>query len=423
MNKVLQFILQIYQRIKQKILSIFSPKQIVGIKLFFQKLVSKQPRLIIHLGVIFIALGLAGFNLANYFQEEVIVADQSSSILAHLVFPEDELETVKRDFNNGDKSDRYLSLISVASAAFIPGSITTDQGTLTTNDPSTSLKEEEKDRKDLVVMKENTLVKSSPTETQVSIKPREEIIKYTVREGDTIFSIAKKFGIDGATILKENKLYADDIIKPGMKLTIPPVSGTTERVDPGESLSEIARKHEADINKIMKFNKLVNADDIEVGQILIIPDGKREIKARPRPSVKPTILAAASPSRRIASRSASRRTVYRSRRTVHRQSSSSNRFPWGYCTWYVASRRGDITWRGNAGTWLAQARAQGRATGRVPAVGAIMVTSESWWGHVAIVEAVHGDQVTISEMNYRGFGVVSTRTISNRSGFIKGYIY
>lgn len=99
-----------------------------------------------------------------------------------------------------------------------------------------------------------------------------------------------------------------------------------------------------------------------------------------------------------------------------------NNFPYGYCTYYVASQR-PIPWRGNAGTWLSGARAAGFATGDTPQVGAIIVTSESAAGHVGIVSAVNGDQITITEMNYHGFGVISSRTIPTSYGAIKGYIY
>ena len=99
-----------------------------------------------------------------------------------------------------------------------------------------------------------------------------------------------------------------------------------------------------------------------------------------------------------------------------------NSFPYGYCTYYVASQR-PIPWRGNAGTWLSGAQAAGFATGDTPQVGAIIVTSESSAGHVGIVTAVNGNEITITEMNYHGFGVISSRTIPTSYAVIKGYIY
>lgn len=108
---------------------------------------------------------------------------------------------------------------------------------------------------------------------------------------------------------------------------------------------------------------------------------------------------------------------------VKLDTSGNNHFAYGWCTYYVASRR-NIPWFGNAGTWLSGARGAGFATGSTPQVGAIIVTAESRYGHVGIVESVNSDgTITISEMNYSGWNRVSSRTISTSYGAIKGYIY
>ena len=98
-------------------------------------------------------------------------------------------------------------------------------------------------------------------------------------------------------------------------------------------------------------------------------------------------------------------------------------FPYGYCTYYAAQRR-FVPWSGNAISWLSGAQSFGFATGSTPQVGAIIVTSEGGkTGHVGIVDGVQGDQITITEMNYRGWGIISSRTISASYGPIMGYIY
>jgi surface antigen len=75
--------------------------------------------------------------------------------------------------------------------------------------------------------------------------------------------------------------------------------------------------------------------------------------------------------------------------------------------------------------WYGNARAAGYATGFAPRTGAIMVTWESrWYGHVAIVEAVYGDgSYLISEMNYRGLGIVDQRRIIPGQVPLIGFIY
>jgi surface antigen len=100
-----------------------------------------------------------------------------------------------------------------------------------------------------------------------------------------------------------------------------------------------------------------------------------------------------------------------------------NHFSYGYCTWYVANRR-YVPWFGNAIDWWPNARPYGYSEGQVPQVGAIMVTRESGYGHVAYVESVNGDgSWTVSEMNYLGWDQVSRRTIRPGQVPLVGFIY
>ena len=90
-------------------------------------------------------------------------------------------------------------------------------------------------------------------------------------------------------------------------------------------------------------------------------------------------------------------------------------FPYGQCTYYVATRRA-VNWSGNAINWWAAARGK-RPEGHVPVQGAIVVFNIGWVGHVAYVEHVNlNGTFEISEMNYRadggGWGRVDYRTIS-----------
>ena len=97
-------------------------------------------------------------------------------------------------------------------------------------------------------------------------------------------------------------------------------------------------------------------------------------------------------------------------------------FPYGYCTYYVATRR-LVTWRGNAIDWWWNARAAGRPEGSQPQVGAIQVSRDSWWGHVAFVEAVNGNgSWVVSEMNFTAWGYVDRRTVWP-GGTLIGFIY
>lgn len=104
-------------------------------------------------------------------------------------------------------------------------------------------------------------------------------------------------------------------------------------------------------------------------------------------------------------------------------SNYENTYYYGYCTWYVANKINVPNNWGNGGQWLYSAQINGYPTGNTPQNQAIIVTSESYWGHVGIVEEVKENTIVISEMNYVGWGIVNTREISKTNPIIKGYIY
>lgn len=98
-----------------------------------------------------------------------------------------------------------------------------------------------------------------------------------------------------------------------------------------------------------------------------------------------------------------------------------NRFYTGECTWWVADHV-YIPWLGNAIQWWAAAQPY-YPEGQTPRVGAIMVSEESSYGHVAIVIGVSGNSFTVSEMNYNGWNQVDQRTITLGSIPLEGFIY
>jgi surface antigen len=252
--------------------------------------------------------------------------------------------------------------------------------------------------------------------SNVSLKDPEEnggVKIYEVQSGDTIGSIALTNHITVNTILWANDIDNVDSIKPGDKIFILPVPGLKHVVGRGDTIDTIATKYKADKEKIISFNDLPADGALEEGKEIIIPGGQKEI-AR----TESTSLLA----RRQYSNTSGGTPTVSGWRKLEGKAGTGHRFPYGYCTWYVAQRR-FVPWSGNAGTWLYNAKAMGYKTGKTPAVGAIMVSSESWWGHVAIVEKVNGDMITISEMNYKGWAKKSSRTLSAKSRVIKGFIY
>lgn len=111
---------------------------------------------------------------------------------------------------------------------------------------------------------------------------QEQIVVYTVQAGDTPSGIAKQFGVSLDTILWANNIKNSRLIKIGDELVILPVSGVKYQVRAGDTIESIAKrfkpKDESDISSviadIVHFNGLVGNEYLEVGSTIIIPDGE-----------------------------------------------------------------------------------------------------------------------------------------------------
>jgi murein DD-endopeptidase MepM/ murein hydrolase activator NlpD len=124
--------------------------------------------------------------------------------------------------------------------------------------------------------------------TIIPSRPRQEVIKYTVLAGDTIFGIAEKFGLKPETVLWGNYFILLDnphSLKPGQELNILPVNGTYHEWQQGEGLNGIARYYNVTPEDIINYppNNLDLATigdyanpSIPPGTMLIVPNGRRE---------------------------------------------------------------------------------------------------------------------------------------------------
>jgi surface antigen len=239
------------------------------------------------------------------------------------------------------------------------------------------------------------------------------VVIYEVKDGDTLGSIATKNHISVNTVMWANDIDNADSIMPGDKVFILPISGLSYTVKKGDDIGSLAKKYNTDKDKIISYNGLPADGSLTEGQELMLPDAKKD-DPKPQPTTTSPATGGIIASRPYESFDSAGKTL-------SGNGSGSHRFPYGYCTWYVAQKR-NIPWSGNAGTWLYHAKAAGYATSKTPAVGSIMVSSESWWGHVALVTGVSGNTFTVSEMNYAGWAKKSSRVIATGSRFVKGFI-
>lgn len=133
---------------------------------------------------------------------------------------------------------------------------------------------------------ESIIVGDNVFSTNISQKPRDEIITYTVQKGDTLSTIARKYGVSVETIQWENDITGENIAV-GDKIRILPVTGVAYKVGEGETIYTIAKKLDTEPQKIVDFpfNDFANPETFSLvtGQTLIVPDGVK-------PSEQPTYV-------------------------------------------------------------------------------------------------------------------------------------
>lgn len=113
--------------------------------------------------------------------------------------------------------------------------------------------------------------------TLISNSSKGEVTEYRVVEGDTVSSIAQKFGVSIDTIMWENNLKSVDAIKPKQILKILPVTGVRHGVKRGETIYSIAKYYGVDAQNIIDypFNTFSNDETfaLTAGQELMVPEG------------------------------------------------------------------------------------------------------------------------------------------------------
>ena len=124
--------------------------------------------------------------------------------------------------------------------------------------------------------------------TTIPSRPRQDVVKYTVEDGDTVFGISEKFGLKPQTVLWGNYyVLLDDphALKAGQVLNILPVDGTYHEWQEGEGLNGVASYYGVKPEDIIDYptNNLdpvtigdFTAPNIKPGTWLIVPGGERQ---------------------------------------------------------------------------------------------------------------------------------------------------
>lgn len=150
----------------------------------------------------------------------------------------------------------------------------------------------------------NTLVTAKPTSSKsTSASSADKLIGYTIKQGDSLYSISRQFHTSIKTLEELNSLSPGALLRPGQKLKVPGVStgktavtkkGSAEKskrsasgakksslykVEAGDTLSLIAQRFGIGTEELRKANGMEKGSLIRVGQLLKIPGQKTTSKA------------------------------------------------------------------------------------------------------------------------------------------------
>lgn len=97
------------------------------------------------------------------------------------------------------------------------------------------------------------------------------MVIYTVRPGDTVYSIAKKFGVSPPKVLTDNAIKNPEQLVIGQALVIIP-NDVRHTVTYGQSLYAIARSYGTTVANILAANPdIEDSSRLHTGQVIVIP--------------------------------------------------------------------------------------------------------------------------------------------------------
>lgn len=119
---------------------------------------------------------------------------------------------------------------------------------------------------------------------------------YIVQPGDTLTSIASRFGVTVDALMAANGISDPNLLSAGQELIIPGLEGVsgildTEVIAFGDSLRALLRRTQMPLPLLQKLNRLVSPTELYVGASLIIPkQDTTNIPARAVPHNGETLL-------------------------------------------------------------------------------------------------------------------------------------
>ncbi|MFN8724375.1 MAG: peptidoglycan DD-metalloendopeptidase family protein [Rhodospirillales bacterium] len=96
---------------------------------------------------------------------------------------------------------------------------------------------------------------------------------YIVRDGDTLFTVARRAGVPTRALIDANRLNPPYALEPGTRLSIPNVN--VHEVRPGDTVSQLAQRYGVPMRELVRANAIEPPYTIRIGQRLVIPQTVR----------------------------------------------------------------------------------------------------------------------------------------------------
>lgn len=245
---------------------------------------------------------------------------------------------------------------------------------------------------EIIIVDDSALMsEEGPSGTIADIeKPKNGTIStYVVRPGDTLSGIAKMFEVKPSTIIWANDgLSGGGTLKIGQVLTILPITSVRHTVKKGDTLASIAKRYGADATEIANYNSIVDST-LSVGAEILIPNG--EVAAPPSTPTTGTRRFGPEPAHNVGPRGTESEIGYYLRPIIGGQRTQGihgyngidlGRLPVG--TPIMASAEGDVVvareggWNGGYGSYVVIQHDNG---------------SQTLYGHMSSVSVYSGQHV------------------------------
>ena len=258
---------------------------------------------------------------------------------------------------------------------------------------------------------------SKPQIVQPTTSSERGVTTHVVAEGENLATIAEKYSVSPQTLRWANNTTSDSVAA-GQSVTVPLVDGVLYTIKDGDSLESLAGKYGVDAERVMLYNDLEAEQTLPVGTQIVLPNGDLPETERPGYVAPQIYVAPVYNSSSVSNSYGSMSGSILDRSYGFAGPTFGNRYAAGNCTWYAYERRAQIgrpiggLW-GNAYSWAMSARSAGYVVNNTPAVGAVIQSSSGGggYGHVGVVERIEGENIVVSDMNYAGYNVVTWRVI------------